>query len=78
MYVYICYNRGKIQRDYTFIPTLIKKSITSPDIYIYIYIYIHKDHHFIAFNIVNFYPSISYKPLKDARTFAASYTSISV
>ena len=41
MYVYICCNRGKIQRDYTFIPTLIKKSITSPDRYIYIYIYIH-------------------------------------
>lgn len=74
MYVYICCNRGKIQGDYTFIPTLIKKSITSPDIYIYTY----KDHHFIAFNIVNFYPSISYKPLKDAQTFAASYTSISV
>ena len=72
--MYVCIYMLQKQRDYTFIPTLIKKSITSPDIYIYTY----KDHHLIAFNIVNFYPSISYKPLKDARTFAASYTSISV
>ncbi|PFX16668.1 Fibropellin-1 [Stylophora pistillata] len=32
---------------------------------------------FIAFDIVNFYPSISYKLLSDALSFAASYTDIS-
>jgi len=37
-----------------------------------------KDQHsFIAFDIVNFYPSISHKLLNDALSFAASYTDIS-
>ena len=37
-----------------------------------------KDHHsFIAFDIVNFYPSISHKLLNDALSFAASYADIS-
>lgn len=37
-----------------------------------------KDQHsFIAFDIVNFYPSISHKLLSDALSFAASYTDIS-
>ena len=37
-----------------------------------------KDQHsFIAFDIVNFYPSISHKLLDDALSFAASYTDIS-
>ena len=37
-----------------------------------------KDQHsFIAFDIVNFYPSISHKLLHDALSFAASYTDIS-
>lgn len=37
-----------------------------------------KDHHpFIAFDIINFHPSISYKLLDNALTFAAAYIDIS-
>ena len=36
-----------------------------------------EQHSFIAFDIVNFYPSISHKLLNDALSFAASYTDIS-
>ena len=75
MYIYVAI--GKNTERLYFHPYTNKK-INNIPWYIYIYIYTYKDHHFIAFNIVNFYPSISYKPLKDARTFAASYTSISV